>query len=193
MESSSTFFEFASQLFRMDVPRGDEDAEQPNADAGGGNGQQRREREDEGANAEGRNVRPRGPDRPEWVEERVQLTGGNLRVKSSPLAGVQQARGLNPRIQMISLASHMENGPRHGTVIVAVLMSLISAGGEEKTQVQQRNQNNRGQNQDVRYQRRLLLMCLNSTSGSNMFMIFHGYGNNSRLLECTMEHYVSLL
>ena len=108
-------------------------------------------------------------------------------MKSSPLAGVPQARGLNPRIQMISLASHMENGPRHGTVIVAVLMSLISAGGEEKTQVQQRNQNNRGQNQDVRYQRRLLLMCLNSTSGSNMFMMFHGYGNNPRLLECDVS------
>ena len=30
-------------------------------------------------------------------------------------------------------------------------------------------------------------MCLNSTSGSNMFMMFHGYGNNPRLLDCDVS------
>jgi hypothetical protein len=85
---------------------------------------------------------------------------------------------------MVPLESPTYNGPRHRTVIVAVLTRLILAEWEEEIQVQQRNPINRGQNTDVRYQRRLLLMCLDSTSGSNMFMMFHGYGNNPRILEC---------
>ena len=98
-------------------PHGDDDARQQNDDNGGIDFQQC-DREDEHGKAKGPNARPCGPDQPEWIQERIQLTTGNLRVKSSPLVGVQQARGLTPRIQMISLESHMENGPRHRTVSV---------------------------------------------------------------------------
>ena len=125
-----------------DWPRGDNNAWQPNGEGGedrprGNNKDQqpRQGRENKHGNTEGRNVHLRGQDRPECIQARIQLIAGDLRTKSNPLAGVQRAQGLNPRIQMISLESHMENGPRHGTIIVAVLMSLILAGGEEKTQV----------------------------------------------------------
>ena len=54
-------------------------------------------------------------DWPDWSHERVDLTLENLQVKSSLLAGVQQARRLSPRTVLISLANHMKHGPRHGT------------------------------------------------------------------------------
>ena len=69
-----------------------------------------------------------------------------------------------------------------GTLLIAMMISIVSAGAEERTRVQQRYQNNRGQNTEVRYQRRLTFMCLNTKSNSNTFMMFHGYGNNDNLL-----------
>ena len=141
--------------------------------------------EDGNGNDDDRNVRQnRGPPRPAWAQARVNLIGANLTVKSSPMAGVRAVDRLDPNIEMVSLESHMENGPRMRTTIVCVVMSINTPSTNDKTQIQQRYNNNRGQSTAVKpYGRRLTLMCVRSRPGRNMIMMFHGAGHNKRLLD----------
>ena len=141
--------------------------------------------EDGNGNNGDRNVHQnRGPPRPVWALVRVHLIGANLTVKSSPMAGVRAVDRLDPNIEMVSLESHLENGRRMRTAIVCVVMSINTPSTNDKTQVQQRYNNNRGQSAAVKpYGRRLTLMWVHSRPGRNIIMMFHAIQHNKRLLD----------
>ena len=121
-----------------------------------------------------------GPPTPEWSREHVTLNTANLAQKQGTISGVVPVTQINPRATLISLTELMEEGGRMRTVLVAMIMSIISAEPENTTMVKQK-QSNRIQ-EPKRYQRRLTFMCLKSGGRSNMFMVFHGYGQNENLL-----------
>ena len=108
------------------------------------------------------------------------LTTANLIPKPSATSGVQPVAQINPQADLISLTELVEGGGRMRTVMVAMIMSIVSAESAERSIVK-KNQGNRDQNQ-IRYQRRMTFMCLHTDSTANVFMIFHGYGHNENLL-----------
>ena len=98
----------------------------------GGHGRRGRDAEDRGQQQ--RNVRQNlGPPRPEWSRERVTLTTANLIPKPSATSGVQPVAQINPRADLISLTELVEGGGRMRTVMVAMIMSIVSAESAERS------------------------------------------------------------
>ncbi len=99
--------------------------------------------------------------------------------------------------ELISLQELVASGPRPGTLLPAVILSV---GAKESTQTQQRGFNGRqGAQSTARHTRRFILMCLLSEPGSNVLMIFQGNGLCPRLfadVECrdngTMSEFATL-
>ena len=90
----------------------------------------------------------------------------------------------HPAIAIVSLEDHLKNGPIHESIVVAMIMSMKTVTENDNTIVQQRHNTTSGKHTQVRYQRRLLCMCVCRSLGSNMFMIFNGNGNTPCLFDC---------
>ena len=127
-----------------------------------------------------RNVRQNvGSPRPDWSRNHVHLTTENLVPKQGTISGVAPTAQINPQARLISLTELLEKGGQIKTVLVAMIMRITTADAADTATVRQKQSNQR---QTRRYQRRLTFMCLKSGGKSNMFMLFHGYGQNDNLL-----------
>ena len=147
---------------------------------GGGMAGQLRERDGDDLDGNGRNVRRHvGDPRPDWSRNHVELRTRNLVPKQGTISGVAPTAQINPRARLISLAELMDEGGQMRTVLVAMIMRIASAEAADTATVRQKQSNQR---QTRRYQRRLTFMCLKSGGKSNMFMVFHGHGQNDHLL-----------
>ena len=119
------------------------------------------------------------------MESRVELNRQTIRPKSSPLPGVQRRNQIGPSCRLIPLEQHVANGPEFNTMFLLIVMSIRTSSENDRTMVQQRFGGGvRGQRTNVRYQRRILLMCPLSSPGNNMAMMFSGHGHNRELFEC---------
>ena len=147
---------------------------------GGEQAGQQRERNNNDLGENERNVRQNvGPPRPDWSRNHVDLTTGNLVPKQGTISGVAPTAQINPRSRLISITELMDEGGQMRTVLVAMIMRIASAEAADTSTVRQKQSNQR---QTRRYQRRLTFMCLKSGGKSNMFMVFHGHGQNDHLL-----------
>ena len=150
-----------------------------NEEGGGG-----RAREAEGGEVNACNVRQnRGPPAPHWHVQRLPIARENLQMVAGAFVG-EQRNVLNPNARIVSLEYHMQDGPERGTLLVMRIMSIKPAAKDEKTQIQQRYNNNRGQSKSVGFQRKITMMCPLSSPGANMCMVFQGNGNNPRMFDC---------
>ena len=85
---------------------------------------------------------------------------------------------------IVSLEHHIKDGPERGTLLVMQIMFIKSAVKDEKTQIQQRYNNNHGQSKSVGFQQKFTMMCPLSSPGANMCMVFQGNGNDARIFDC---------
>lgn len=135
------------------------------------------------------NLIPEVSDRQEPFCPNVDLGMGNLQPVQSHTAGAMyRGRPFNPNSELISLNSLLSKGSRHGTNIVAIILSITSAAGNHQMQVQQRYNGARGQVNSIRHDRRMVIMCPLSPPGSNTAIILFGSGTCERFF----EHDISL-
>ena len=97
--------------------------------------------------------------------------------------GGSQANLLSPNARIMSPEDLAKDGPERGTILVARVLSIKQSEKDENANLQQRFKTNRGQIKSVGYQRKIMFMCVNSKSGSNVFIMFQGNGNNPRIFD----------
>ena len=140
------------------------------------------DRDEENVN-EHRNVRQRQPRvRFEPFEPRVDLVIDNINIYQG--TNSLRSRQLGPRSRFISLENLVSEGGQHGTIMVAMILSISTSSNE--TRITQRSYNGaRGTVSTVRHTRKITIMCLLSPPGRNTAIILQGNGISSRLFEDT--------
>ena len=114
----------------------------------------------------------------------VLLSVPNMSVLQGRIAGVINANRFNPNCVIVSLQTHLRDGPQDLGVIVAIVLGISRPDKEGKgSQIQRRQGAYHGSSTPARYNRRLLLMCLASDVGSNTFMMFQGASYYEKLLD----------
>lgn len=140
-------------------------------------------REEEIGGDEPNRIRPRLAARTGCFRIAEPILVANLRVKQGHLAGIAPSNGFDPDSDIISLQSHLEEGPHDG-VILAVILSMNTASGNNKSEIQKKYASaTRGAPTAVNYARRIVFMCLSSDPGSNTFIMFQGSNLNVNLLD----------
>ena len=136
-----------------------------------------------------RNVRQRQSDeRSGSFRRQVQIERKHITLKRSTNAGVHLLGRLNPQAPIISLDSLIQEGPKTQGFIVAMIMSINTESQTIKTEIQKRyNGNNRGISTQIKYNRRILFMCLKSEAGSNMFIMFQGNSKNQNIFDADLS------
>ena len=123
------------------------------------------------------------PTRVEPFKENVFLNLQNVQVCRSQTAGVGQRRPFNPTSQIIPMHSLFSNGSHHGTNLLLIILSISSVSIAAPTQFQQKYNGMRGNVSSVRHDRRMVVMCPLSPSGSNTGMILFGSGCCERFFD----------
>ena len=113
--------------------------------------------------------------------EKLQLSVGHLQVVDRQSSN--NSKSISPTLTMRSLQQHMVEGGGHGSAMIFIITSINTASASGRTQVQmQRGPSGRNQLNQVSHSRTIHLLDPNSESGSNMAVMFHGSGNNTRML-----------
>jgi hypothetical protein len=94
--------------------------------------------------------------------------------------GVRQTNRFDPsRAQVVSLQSHVHNGPEQNEVILAMILNIKRESPVETQKIF--TGNNHGKSKPKSHDRRVLFMCLNSDPGFNTFVMFQGSSVNEGL------------
>jgi hypothetical protein len=143
-----------------------------------------RDREEEEEDDNGRNVRQRGEEgdnqadnRLEPFKAKVSINIAHIVPVASEIAAVQNQQQIDPNSRIVSLEEVQAKGSQMGAVMLVKVLSITAVSQTGQSQVQQRSFNGgRGAPTQVRHQRRVVLLCMNSSPGNGTMMVLIGSG-----------------
>ena len=128
-----------------------------------------------------------GVRRSESFLDKVPIDREHITIKRSVSAGVNTSTRLNPNAPIMTLQNLIQEGPQNQGFIVAMIMCINTESSTNKVEIQKRyNGNIKGTSTQVRYNRRIIFMCLNSDPGTNMFVMFQGNSKNQNIFDADL-------